>query len=595
MNFYTKRKTSFLLTIIFVVSAALMFFLMGLTYKHMVKLTDYNTKMNESLEVSLKLEKLYTHLKDIENERRNYILTNDPSCIALVNTYETEINSNLKDLGKVFAQDSAQLKKLRSLENMIGEKYRIVEETFTNKFTRKTGEELKTSLLSGRSVMEKIGNLIDQMLTNESKVLELHKNNLLFAEKSLPIYIYICAIVTLGLIGFAFFAINTEVRKQRGINNDLQLALDTTNLAEKIGNYGVWIYDFATGKYSFSDNEYRILDYEPQSFEPSKGVFIQHSHPDDVARAEKEFAKKNTQQSIEPFTFRTITHTGKEKFLMFTAKKIPRENNSKVLLGITMDVTNEVMAKRKMEESNKTLEATNKELESFNYIASHDLQEPLRKIETFISRLEDREFDRLSDTGKQYFERMSIATGRMRKLIEDLLQFSRTSRNDQNFERTDLNTLLEMVIEELQQEIEEKNAIIDFEHLPTAEVIPFQIRQLFNNLITNSLKYSKDGIRPEITVSVKEFIGKPTEKSFDDKYFELTFKDNGIGFEQEYSDKIFELFARLHAKNHYEGTGIGLAICKKIIDNHKGVILAKSAPNKGSTFTIYLPKKHFVQ
>ncbi len=181
---------------------------------------------------------------------------------------------------------------------------------------------------------------------------------------------------------------------------------------------------------------------------------------------------------------------------------------------------------------------------------------------------------------------------RMRLLIDDLLQFSRTNKAEKVFVSTCLNELLENSKLELTQIIEDKKAIITSDSLPHLNVIPFQIQQLFTNLINNSLKYSKENIPPKIDIKVNKVEAKNENKiPFNDKskFYKITFTDNGIGFDPQYSERIFMLFNRLHNKDEYSGTGIGLAICKKIVDNHKGFIYADGKPNNGAKFTIYLP------
>jgi light-regulated signal transduction histidine kinase (bacteriophytochrome) len=179
----------------------------------------------------------------------------------------------------------------------------------------------------------------------------------------------------------------------------------------------------------------------------------------------------------------------------------------------------------------------------------------------------------------------------MRILIQDLLQFSRTNKAEKVFEEADLNSLLENSKQELAQIIEDKKAVIENNELPILNVIPFQIQQLFTNLISNSLKYSKEDTTPIIKINCSTIVANEEEilPNNNTKYHKITVADNGIGFEQEYAKKIFILFNRLHNKNEYEGTGIGLAICKKIVENHKGFIFAKGTANEGATFTIYLP------
>ncbi|WP_293896204.1 PAS domain-containing sensor histidine kinase [Flavobacterium sp.] len=246
-----------------------------------------------------------------------------------------------------------------------------------------------------------------------------------------------------------------------------------------------------------------------------------------------------------------------------------------------------------LEQKNRELEKMNKELQSFAYISSHDLQEPLRKIQTFSNMIIEKEFDNLSEKGKDKFRRMQNAAQRMQTLINDLLAYSRSNAQETSLTKTNLNVLINDVKEDFREEIREKDAIISVDKIESeVAVVPFQIHQLLFNLISNSLKFSHDDIKPIITIKSEVKKGKDlhTEKLIDEtEYCHITFSDNGIGFDQQYSDRIFEVFQRLHGKETYEGTGIGLAIVKKIIENHKGVITASSELNKGATFHIYLP------
>jgi len=245
-----------------------------------------------------------------------------------------------------------------------------------------------------------------------------------------------------------------------------------------------------------------------------------------------------------------------------------------------------------LKERNRELEQKNKELASFNHVASHDLQEPLRIVQTYISRLTEKETEAMTDNSKEYLVRIKSAVTRMRYLIDDLLLFSRTSKAEGLFEMTDLNILLENAKQDLAQSIEQKKVTITCARLPTLHVIPFQIQQLFTNLMGNSIKYSRSDVPLRIVIesemlSENELPGlKIGAKK---KFYKITVTDNGIGFEQQYAEHIFTLFQRLHHDDEYEGTGIGLAICKKIAENHGGFIAAEGRPGKGSTFFIYLP------
>jgi light-regulated signal transduction histidine kinase (bacteriophytochrome) len=259
--------------------------------------------------------------------------------------------------------------------------------------------------------------------------------------------------------------------------------------------------------------------------------------------------------------------------------------------AFTQELEKQVAERTKeLGDTNIELGKMNKELQTFAYISSHDLQEPLRKIQTFSTQIMEKESQNLSESGKDKFLRMQNAAKRMQTLIGDLLTYSRTNIQERKFEKTDLNKIIEEVKDDLKEELQQKHATIEVEEMCEGVIIPFQFRQLLFNLLSNSLKFSKEAplikIKSEIGIGGKLNNQKLAKEV---KYCHIRVSDNGIGFEQQYNEKIFEVFQRLHSKSEYEGTGIGLSIVKKIVENHNGVITAKGELNKGATFDIYIP------
>ncbi len=246
-----------------------------------------------------------------------------------------------------------------------------------------------------------------------------------------------------------------------------------------------------------------------------------------------------------------------------------------------------------LENKVRELDRSNKELEEFAYVASHDLQEPLRKITSFSERLKEKLPQNIEPDVQMYLTRMLAATSNMRMLIDNLLEFSRTRRNSEPFIQTDLNAIVAEAKADLELKIEENSAVIECGQLPVISAIPLQMKQLFTNLFSNAIKFRKPVENPQIKVTGREL--SRTEKEnyhlkTDEGAFLITVQDNGIGFEPQYALKIFQIFQRLHGKVEYPGSGIGLAICKKIVDNHKGVLYAESTAGAGATFTIILPQ-----
>lgn len=261
--------------------------------------------------------------------------------------------------------------------------------------------------------------------------------------------------------------------------------------------------------------------------------------------------------------------------------------------AFTQELEKQVTARTKeLEHKNIELEQMNKELQSFAYISSHDLQEPLRKIQTFATQIIEKESENLSDYGKDKFQRMQNAAQRMQTLINDLLSYSRTNIQERIFEKVNLSKIIDEVKEDLREELEQKNAIIESNETCEVSIIPFQFRQLLYNLASNSLKFSNPDVRPVIQIKSTFAKGEDLNNETLAKevlYCHISIADNGIGFEPQYNKKIFEVFQRLHGKLEYTGTGIGLAIVKKIVENHNGVITATGEKNKGATFDIYIP------
>jgi signal transduction histidine kinase len=280
--------------------------------------------------------------------------------------------------------------------------------------------------------------------------------------------------------------------------------------------------------------------------------------------------------------------------LIIANKELAFQNEEKEKRAAELFIANEELAFQNEEKEKRAAELSiaNKELLAFTYISSHDLQEPLRKIQTFVTIILENEKDNLSENGKYNFQRMQLAAKRMQQLIDDLLAFSRINTTDHKFERKELGIIVEEVKTELKDTIEEKHATIKVTRLCHANIITFQFRQLMYNLISNALKFSKPDIPSLITIKSRIVKGSNLniEKlSPEKKYCHITVKDNGIGFEPHFSERIFEVFQKLHGKDMYGGTGIGLAIVKKIVENHKGIIIATSELTKGAQFDIYFP------
>ncbi|RXJ45728.1 chemotaxis protein CheB [Gelidibacter gilvus] len=341
---------------------------------------------------------------------------------------------------------------------------------------------------------------------------------------------------------------------------------------------------------------------------------IQHHQFDDYRLRSLLVKVLSQKDQIEDFEIILKIPEVGERNLLMNARQIKNKRTAEQLILLAIeDVTDRRIAEEKLKtfseeletkvkerttelkKTNEELEQTNKQLDQFAHIASHDLQEPLRKILTFSKRLQLNHKEELSKEAKSYLDKIENASSRMTSLIRDLLNYSSLLEHEKVYEQTDLNITVENIINDFELQFEEKKAQLKFSDLPTIDTIPLQMNQLFYNLISNALKFSREDVPPLITITSHTLSEKQIKKysslNPSISYVEIIVNDNGIGFEQKYSEKIFTIFQRLHTNEDYVGTGIGLAITKKIIENHYGLTFADAKEHSGASFHVILPFK----
>ena len=365
--------------------------------------------------------------------------------------------------------------------------------------------------------------------------------------------------------------------------------------AENLLNFGSWEWDIVTGDIVWSEGLFGVFGYGPDDRPPriTLEVYQRHLHPDDLEQAMQRNAEVMREKGTFEGEYRIITARGQERWVHEKGIVVTdAAGNVTRLMGSTADVTELKRYRDELERRVADLARSNTDLEQFAYVASHDLQEPLRKIISFGERLTRRHAEGLGTEGHLYLERITAATARMRELIDNLLNFSRVARQVADFVPTPLNAVLRGVLGDLELKITEKNATVDADELPTLDALPGQMPQLFQNLLGNALKFSRPNVPPHIRIRAEAVsAAEKAEFRLDlrKKWFKIGVEDNGIGFDPQYAEKIFVLFQRLHGRNEYEGTGIGLATVKKIVDNHQGVVYAESTPGQGARFVLLLP------
>lgn len=383
----------------------------------------------------------------------------------------------------------------------------------------------------------------------------------------------------------------TEQKSQQLIMEERGLLL---NEAEALANMGSWKWDETTKRLLWSNGLYKILNKNPETYVPSWNSFLENVYREDYTLVEDFLKKIGTANDGLGIEYR-VELEGKLKFLSIASKSsegLIAARHDK--LGTVLDVTKQKTYESKMKQHTIDLQRSNEDLEQFAYVASHDLQEPLRKIRSFGDRLAIRYRNQLEDQGVDFIQRMQSAATRMQALIEDLLSYSRVSRSNDIFQPLDMNLIMSEVLDDLDVQIKREGALIKVDKIPTFIGEKIQIKRLLQNLINNAIKFHKPEHKPIVSINSRLVKSNEIESELgillpNVPYIRIGVKDNGIGFEEKYVERVFNIFQRLHGRLEFEGTGIGLAICRKIVMNHKGYITVQSEVNVGSEFIIVLP------
>lgn len=367
-----------------------------------------------------------------------------------------------------------------------------------------------------------------------------------------------------------------------------------------------------------NDAYLNMLGYTRQDLKEGKINWLNYTPPEHQINDHIAIEKAKSMKISPPYE-KEIMHTNGKRISVIKARALISKDE---IMSVFVDITERKLAEKQLkifakeletkvkertaelQNANEELKQTNMQLDQFAYVASHDLQEPLRKILTFSMRLQDKHKEALSTEVKSYLNKIEGSSKRMTSLIQDLLNYSRLLQHEKLFVKTDLNETLKNILSDFELLIHEKKAVIKSDTLSIIDAIPLQINQLFYNLISNALKFSKEDVPPVITITSRTLSKKAIKKyptlvtlsevEGQPKYIEIIFKDNGIGFEHKYAKQIFTIFQRLHNKETFIGTGIGLALTKKIIENHHGEIFADAKENKGAEFHVILPIKQLV-
>ncbi|WP_051315048.1 sensor histidine kinase [Algoriphagus terrigena] len=549
-------------------------------------------------------------IKDAETGHRGYLLTQDESYLEPFYHADVSINTELVKLDSVSEYVPEIRDDVDHLDSLVHAQLNTIDKILEANNWKNSPLEAGEILLlqQGKKNMDEIRLVSDRIIQAARKLFLVAIEDEGGFKTVTPINLLVIALIAFGgillLFTRAVMLLDERDKKSKilemavqNLEMETQKRVHTGNLLRNVlDNSRDGIMAFTAVR----DNENLVTDFDFILANEASAKMTHQSQDQLIKMRLSDIFSENQSQFLSEYT--RVVETGVDfrreaevhlNGQMTWFKILAVKFNDGMLVTLS-DISSEKETEHQLRNYTQELKRSNEDLEQFAYVASHDLQEPLRKIRSFGDRLITKYHDKLDDTGKDYIERMQVASGRMQNLIEDLLAFSRITRSSELPGKVDLKKVFGEICDDLSDQISRENATFEFAKIPAVLGVKAQIQRLFQNLISNAIKFRKENENPHITITGEKLTALEVTSQFAftpryKNYVKITVSDNGIGFDEKYAEQIFNVFQRLHGKNEFEGTGIGLAICKKIVTHHGGLITARSNEGIGSEFIVILP------
>lgn len=596
MNWAIEKKMIVGFTMAFIVVAGIGL----LSYQNARRIVEANQWVVHTHEVLEKLGEALRKLQDVETGARGYIITGKTSYLEPYHAARNAVDQTLGEMKQLISDNPTQQRRIEQLERLVAVKLEMVDKMIA--LRREAGFEAAREMVltdQGKRLMDEIRQLVKDIGSEEKTLLQSRHEASEQSKWDALLAFVALILVDLAFLSRIYYLIRGEMIERERREREVRQWAEQVQAAHS--RLDAILVSMGEGLYQM-DNEGKlvylnpigeqILGYRLDEIQGANVHELIHSRlPDGTDRPTErcplvEVVKTGTPHRCSEDYF--IRKDG--SFLPVAYSSTPLLMNGQVHGAVLSfhDITERKEAEEKLKTFSEKLARSNRELQDFAHVASHDLQEPLRKVQAFGDRLKAKCGDLLTDDARDYLERMMNASKRMQTLINDLLTFSRVTTKAQPFVSVELDKITREVLSDLEVRIDQTSGRVEVDPLPNIEADPTQMRQLMQNLIGNALKFHRPETPPVIRVhaEIEETGGDQKGES---KICRLTIEDNGIGFDEKYLDRIFTVFQRLHGRNEYEGSGVGLAVCRKIAERHHGRITAKSRPGEGATFIVTLP------
>lgn len=541
-------------------------------------------EVSQTREVEYQLSKLSSLLMEMEHHRQNYLLTGKKEYRDIINNLWKSINTEIEKFGLLTKNNPAQQVRAAQLKDMFSMRKDLLEKTFSEFEIH--GSKVISDLLflqKRDDIINKINRLIDDAENEEKRILIIWQKNADVSSQRTFFLLPLGTFASLAILVWIFMLLNSEVTERLRSEDALKKSEEKLRLKNL---YNRTLLEVNLDPLVTISPEGKIRDVN-SAVEKITGLSREEllgsdfsSYFTDPAKANESYKKVFLDGSVHDYYLIIQHKSGKKTDVLYNAVTYKNEvGKIEGVFAAARDITEIKRKEEELSKANENLNRSNQELEQFVYVASHDLQEPLRMVSSFTQLLGKRYSDKLDDDAREFINYAVDGANRMQRLINDLLEYSRVTTKGKPLVKVDLSVPLGMAVSNLRNKIQESGAVILNDELPCVKGDEIQLMQLFQNLIDNAIKFSSKEL-PQILIKsrVKENI------------VIVSVQDNGIGIDQKYKDRIFVIFNRLHGSKDYPGTGIGLAICKRIVERHGGKIWFDSEPGKGTTFNFYLNK-----